>query len=75
MSNAPKTGSARRKGDDYQDLTALRLALEHYIARAPFTMHLEFENAGNLDDIVLLHGNHIDAYQVRYSVSPLAVFI
>ena len=37
-------------------------------------MHLEFENAGNLDDIVLLHGNHIDAYQVRYSVSPLALY-
>ena len=71
MPSAPKTGSARRKGDDYQDLTALRLALEHYIARTPFTMHLEFENSGNLDDIVFLHGNHIDAYQVRYSVSPL----
>ena len=74
MSSAPETGSARRKGDDYQDLTALRLALEHYIARTPFTMHLEFENSGNLDDIVFMHGNHIDAYQVRYSVSPLALY-
>ena len=74
MPNAAKTGSARRKGDDYQDLTALRLALDHYIAGTPFTMYLEFENSGNLDDIVFLRGKHIDAYQVRYSVSPHALY-
>ena len=74
MPQAPKRGSSRRKGDEYQDLTALRLALEHYIARDPFEMHLEFERSGNLDDIVLFHGSHIDAYQVRYSVNPLEVY-
>ena len=74
MPQVPKRGSSRRKGDDYQDLTALRLALEHYIARNPFEMYLEFERSGNLDDIVLFHGSHIDAYQVRYSVNPLAVY-
>lgn len=74
MPPVPKRGSSRRKGDEYQDLTALRLALENYIARNPFQMHLEFEHSGNLDDIVLFRGPHIDAYQVRYSVNPLQVY-
>lgn len=74
MPQVPKRGSSRRKGDDYQDLIALRLALEHYIARNPFEMYLEFEHSGNLDDIVLFHGSHIAAYQVRYSVNPLGVY-
>ena len=74
MPQVPKRGSSRRKGDEYQDLTALRLALEHYIARIPFEMRLEFERSGNLDDIVLFQGSHIDAYQVRYSVNPLGVY-
>ena len=74
MANVGKRGSSRRKGDEYQDLTALRLALEHYIAQTPFQMYLEFERSGNLDDIVLFRDTQIDAYQVRYSVSSLALY-
>jgi hypothetical protein len=32
MNDNPKRGSARREGDEFQDLTALRLILELYIA-------------------------------------------
>lgn len=74
MTKPNKRGSSRRKGDDYQDLTALRLALENYIARTPFKMFLDYEKSGNLDDIVLLQGNKIEAYQVKYAVHPLEVY-
>ena len=74
MTESSKRGSSRRKGDEYQDLTALRLALEHYIARMPFEMYLEYEKSGNLDDIVLFLGNEIVAYQVKYAVNPLDVY-
>ena len=74
MAEANKRGSSRRKGDEYQDLTALRLALECYISRKPFQMFLEYEKAGNLDDIVLVQGTNIRAYQVKYAVNPLDVF-
>ena len=74
MVEANKRGSSRRKGDEYQDLTALRLALEYYISRKPFQMFLEYEKAGNLDDIVLVQGTNIRAYQVKYAVNPLDVY-
>ena len=74
MTEVSKRGSARRKGDEYQDLTALRLALENYIARTPFEMFLEYEKSGNLDDIVLIQGAEMVAYQVRYAVNRLAVY-
>ncbi len=74
MTEVPKRGSSRRKGDEYQDLTALRLALENYIARTPFRMFLEYEQSGNLDDIVLFQETRIEAYQVKYSVNPLDVY-
>jgi len=74
MTETSKKGSSRRKGDEYQDLTALRLALEHYIARTPFEMFLEYEKSGNLDDIVLFLGTEIVAYQVKYAVNPLDVY-
>ena len=74
MAEANKRGSSRRKGDEYQDLSALRLALECYISRKPFQMFLEYEKAGNLDDIVLVQGTNIRAYQVKYAVNPLDVF-
>ena len=60
MAEANKRGSSRRKGDEYQDLTALRLALECYISRKPFQMFLEYEKAGNLDDIVLVQGQILE---------------
>lgn len=74
MTEAGKRGSSRRKGDEYQDLTALRLALENYIARTPFQIFLEYEKSGNLDDIVLFLGTEIVAYQVKYAVNPLDVY-
>ena len=74
MSKVNKKGSSRRKGDEYQDLTALRLALENYIAHTPFKIFLEYEKAGNLDDIVLFQDTKISAYQVKYAVNPLDVY-
>lgn len=74
MSEISKKGSSRRKGDDYQDLTALRFALEGYIDRRPFEMFLEYEKSGNLDDIVLFQESEVLAYQVKYAVNPLSVF-
>ena len=70
-----KTGSSRRKGDEYQDLTALRLALELYIKHQKYQLYIEYEKAGNFDDIVVEQGNHINAYQVKYAVNPNDVYI
>lgn len=70
MAEVNKRGSSRRKGDEFQDLTALRIALENYIARKPFKMFLEYEKAESLDDIVLFQETHIKAYQVKYAVNP-----
>src|SRR3990170_3581071 len=74
MSETGKRGSSRRKGDEYQDLTALRLALDNYVARKPFKMFLEYEQSGNFDDIVLFQGTAIVAYQVKYAVNPLDIY-
>ena len=71
---ANKRGSSRRKGDEYQDLMALRFALEKYIANTPFKMFLEYEETGKFDDIVLFRGTKIAAYQVKYAVNPLSVY-
>ena len=74
MQKSTKTGSSRRKGDEYQDLTALRLALELYIEGAPFELFIEYEKAGNLDDIVVQRPLQIDAYQVKHAVDPHATY-
>ena len=74
MTDKNKRGMPRRKGDEYQDVTALRFALENYIARKPFRMFLEYEKAKSLDDIVLFQETNIKAYQVKYAVDPLAVY-
>ena len=37
-------------------------------------MYLEYEKAGNLDDIVLFQDNKIVAYQVKYAVNPHDVY-
>lgn len=74
MSETGKRGSSRRKGDDYQDLTALQLVLERYIAGESFEMYLEYEKSGNLDDIVIFQQSEITAYQVKYAVHPLSVY-
>ncbi|KMO86302.1 hypothetical protein AB840_08710 [Megasphaera cerevisiae DSM 20462] len=71
MSEVGKRGSSRRKGDEYQDNIALRLALKAYIDRKPFDMFLEYEKSGNLDDIVMFQGSDISAYQVKYAINSL----
>lgn len=75
MLSKTKTGSSRRKGDQYQDLTALQLVLEAYIAGHEFQVFIEYEKAGSLDDVVVLLPNFIDGYQVKHAVSDNAVYI
>lgn len=70
-----KRSSARRKGDEYQDLTALRLLLEHYINGQKYHLFLEYEHVGNLDDIVIEFSDSVDAYQVKYAVNPHEVYV
>lgn len=74
MKDKAKTGSSRRRGDEYQDLTALCLALELYIEGAPFELFIEYEKAGNLDDIVVQRPQQIDAYQVKHAVDPHSTY-
>jgi len=70
-----KTGSSRRKGDEYQDLTALQLVLESYIDGRDFKVFIEYEKAGSLDDVVVVLSDRIDAYQVKHAVSDNAVYV
>lgn len=74
MTNKSKRGSSRRKGDEYQDNTALRLALELYVRRQKYQLFVEYVKAGSLDDIVIKHTDRVDAYQVKYAVSPNEVY-
>lgn len=75
MKRISKTGSSRRKGDEYQDLTALQLTLEAYIGSYDFQLFIEYEEAGSLDDVVVVMPNCVDAYQVKHAVSENAVYI
>jgi hypothetical protein len=75
MRDRPKRGSSRRKGDEFQDLTALRLVLELYIAGEDFRVFLEYEKAEAIDDIVIFTGKSIRAIQAKYAVDPLAVYV
>ena len=70
-----KTGSSRRKGDEYQDLTALQLVLESYIEHRDFQVFIEYEKAGSLDDVVVVHPGFVDAYQVKHAVNDNAVYV
>lgn len=73
--NRPKRGSSRRKGDEFQDLTALKIILEHYIEGKDFEAFLEYEKVDAIDDIVIFSGNKIRAIQAKYAVDPLAVYV
>ena len=73
-SSKPKRSSSRRKGDQYQDLMALRLALELYIEKKDFKLYMEYDTKGNLDDVVVFLENKILAYQIKYSVDPHASY-
>src|SRR4051812_2855277 len=69
-----KRGSSRRKGDEYQDLTSLRLILDLYIAGKDFEAYLEYEFARTIDDVVLITDQAVRAIQVKYAIDPLAVY-
>lgn len=75
MARLTKTGSSRRKGDEYQDLTALQLALEAYINKSQFQVFIEYEKAGALDDVVVVQAANVDGYQVKHAVSENAVYV
>jgi len=75
VSDKSKVGSSRRKGDEYQDLAALRLALELYIWRQEYQLFIDYEKAGSLDDIVIERTDMVDAYQVKYAVNPHEVYV
>jgi hypothetical protein len=53
---------------------ALQLALELYIKRQKYQLFVEYEKAGSLDDIVIEQSDRVDAYQVKYAVSPNEVY-
>ena len=74
MARKTKTGSSRRKGDEYQDLTALQLALELYIADIDFELFIEYEQAGSFDDVLVVLPEQVDGYQVKHAVSDHAVY-
>ena len=74
INNKSKRGSSIRKGFEYQDLTALWLALKLYIQHQEYQLFVEYEKAGSLDDIVIWHTDRVDAYQVKYAVSPNEVY-
>ncbi len=74
VSEKSKRGSSRRKGDEYQDLAALRLALELYVRHQEYQLFINYEKAGSLDDVVIVLNDKVDAYQVKYAVSPTDVY-
>jgi hypothetical protein len=74
VSEKSKTGSSIRKGFAYQDITALRLALELYVHHKEYKLFIDYEKIGNLDDIVVDYGDSVDAYQVKYHISPNEVY-
>ena len=74
MARKTKTGSSRRKGDEYQDLTALQLTLELYIAGIDFELFIEYEKAGSFDDILVVSPEQVNGYQVKHAVSDHAVY-
>lgn len=54
-----KRGSSRRKGDEFQDFSALRLVLELYASSNDFQAYLEYEKAEAIDDIVVFSAKGI----------------
>jgi|SRR6266487_2012390 len=70
-----KRGSSRRKGDEFQDFSALRLGLELYASGEDFQIFLEYEKTEAIDDIVIFRGKRIRAVQAKYAIDPLAVYV
>ncbi|MEA3324591.1 MAG: hypothetical protein U9Q37_05555, partial [Euryarchaeota archaeon] len=50
------------------------MALELYIQRQEYQLFIEHDEAGSFDDIIIEHTDSIDAYQVKYAVSPNDVY-
>lgn len=65
-----KKASPLRRGFEYQDLTALRLALEKYIANEDFRIYLDYAKSGSMDDIVSVTETEVCAYQVKHAQNP-----
>lgn len=74
MTRKTKTGSSRRKGDEFQDLTALQLALERYIAGGEFELFIEYEKAGSMDDVVIVTTESVDCFQIKHAVNRQKVY-
>lgn len=62
VNRGTKTAGPIRRGFEYQDLMALRFALELYIENKNFQMYLEYDKSGGLDDIVIFLDNEVHAY-------------
>jgi len=75
MARLTKTGSSRRKGDEFQDLTALQLILETYIEGDTFQVYIEYDEAGALDDVVVVLPDRVEAYQAKHAVKENAVYV
>jgi len=69
-----KTSSPIRRGFEYQDLTALSLALELFVENTDFRIYLEYGKPSGLDDIIVARGSEIHAYQVKHAENPLDAF-
>ncbi len=70
-----KRGSSRRKGDEFQDFSALLVVLELYAGGEEYQVYLEYEKTEAIDDIVIFSGNRIRAVQAKYAIDPLAVYV
>ena len=73
MANS-KTSSPIRRGFEYQDLTALRLAIELFVENTDFQIYLEYGKPSGLDDIIAVYGSEVHAYQVKHAENPLDAF-
>ena len=69
-----KTAGPIRRGFGYQDLVALMFALEMYVENRRFEMYLEYGRPGGLDDIVIITGDEVHAYQVKHAENAFDTF-
>jgi len=69
-----KTAGSIRRGFEYQDLMALRLALELYGENKNFKIYLEYGKPGGLDDIVIILDDEVNAYQIKHAEDPFDVY-
>lgn len=70
-----KRGSSRRKGDEYQDFSALHIILQSYLEGEDFEAYLEYEKVQSIDDIVVFSGKTIRGIQIKYAINNLDVYV